>query len=193
MSSSDSAVKGQEPTAAFGMAEEAGRKMSLYLGWVGGIIVIDQITKLIVERNMRPYDPIPVLGEFFRLTFIYNRGAAFGLHLGEWSRFIFMGLAVAAVVVLFVMYRNTPWSDRLRLLAIASVTGGAIGNVIDRVRSSRGVVDFLDMDFPDLWMGEFRWPVFNVADIAVTCGAILLAVSLWREERQVEKELDAAR
>ena len=193
MSSSDSAVKGHEPNAAFGMAEESGRKMSLYLGWVGGIIVIDQITKLIVERNMRPYDPIPVLGDFFRLTFIYNRGAAFGLHLGEWSRFIFMGLAVAAVVVLFVMYRNTPWSDRLRLLAIASVTGGAIGNVIDRVRSSRGVVDFLDMDFPDLWMGEFRWPVFNVADIAVTCGALLLAVSLWREERQVEKELDAAR
>jgi signal peptidase II len=189
---SDSAAAQDRPATAAVAGEDSGRKTAFYVSVVGGVIFLDQLTKFVVERGMRPYEPVPVLGDVFRLTFIYNRGAAFGLHLGEWSRFIFMGLAAAAVVILFMMYRNTPWTDRLRLLAIASVTGGAIGNVIDRVRSSRGVVDFLDFDFPDLWMGEFRWPVFNVADIAVTLGALLLAISLWREERKIETELEAA-
>ncbi len=188
---SDTAVTESRP-APVASGDESARKTTFYVSVVGGVIFVDQLTKFIVERGMRPYEPVPVLGDVFRLTFIYNRGAAFGLHLGEWSRFIFMGLAAAAVVILFMMYRNTPWTDRMRLLAIAAVTGGAIGNVIDRVRSSRGVVDFLDFDFPDLWMGEFRWPVFNVADIAVTLGALMLAASLWREERKLETELKAS-
>ena len=75
----------------------------------------------------------------------------------------------------------------LRAGAPSSVTGGAIGNVVDRVRSSRGVIDFLDFG-----VGEYRWPVFNVADIAVTVGALLLAFSLWREEQKQEQELDGS-
>jgi signal peptidase II len=168
-------------------AGETGRKAALYLGVVFGVIALDQITKAIVLKSLRPYSPVEVWGDFFRLTFIYNTGAACGLHLGESSRWVFMGLAAVAVVVLWFMFRGTPWSDRLRLFAIASVTGGAIGNVIDRVRSSRGVIDFLDFG-----VGDVRWPVFNVADIAVTVGALLLAYSLWREEQKQEHELDAA-
>jgi signal peptidase II len=163
---------------------DTARKAMLYAGIVALVIVLDVWTKRMVEESLRLYDPVPVLGrDFFRLTYIFNRGAAFGLHLGDSSRYIFMGLAVVAVVFLLYMYRNTPWSDRLRLIAIASVTGGAIGNLIDRVRSARGVVDFLDFG-----VGTVRWPVFNVADIAVTVGAILLAISLWREEQNHERE-----
>lgn len=158
------------------------RKIALYAGVVGSVVVLDIITKRIVERTLVLYDPVPVWGDFFRLTYIFNKGAAFGLHLGGASRYVFMALAIVAVVVLFLMYRSTPWTDRARLLAIASVTGGAIGNLIDRVRWDRGVVDFLDFGF-----GNVRWPVFNVADIAVTCGAILLAISLWREETETER------
>jgi signal peptidase II len=66
----------------------------------------------------------------------------------------------------------------VRLLAISLICAGAIGNLVDRVRSHRGVVDFLDIG-----IGDLRWPVFNVADIAVTTGAVFLALSLWREER----------
>ena len=84
------------------------------------------------------------------------------------------------MVLLFVWYRSTPLDDRLRLLAIATVTGGAVGNLIDRVRSRLGVVDFMDMGF-----GSVRWPVFNVADIAVTVGAVMLAISLWKEEQEM--------
>src|SRR5690606_9164211 len=97
--------------------------------------------------------------------------------------YVFLALTVVALVVLLVWYRSTPASDRLRLVAIASVTGGAIGNLIDRVRSERGVVDFLDVGF-----GSVRWPVFNVADIAVTTGALLLAYSLWKEEQAERRD-----
>jgi signal peptidase II len=171
--------------ALAGTPDEARRKIALYVGMVGGVVVLDQLTKMMVLRSLRPYSPVEVLGDVFRLTFIYNTGAAFGLHLGDASRWVFMGLAAVAVVVLWAMFRGTPWKDRARLVAIASVTGGAIGNVVDRVRSSRGVVDFLDFG-----VGEYRWPVFNVADIAVTLGALLLAFSLWREEQKIEQELD---
>ena len=170
---------------ALSQADAERRKLGLYLGTVGGVILLDQVTKFVVERSLQLYNPVPVLGDVFRLTYIFNRGAAFGLNLGQSSRWIFMGLAAVAVVVLWLMYRGTPWGDKLRLIAIASVTGGAIGNLIDRVRSSRGVVDFLDFG-----VGDVRWPVFNVADIAVTVGALMLAFSLWREEKKIEHELD---
>lgn len=167
-------------------ADEMQRKMTLYAVVVLGWIAIDQATKLIAQATLRLYDPVPVIGDFFRLTYIYNPGAAFGLHLGPWSRIAFSVLALGASVLLFLMYRSTPWSDRMRLVAIGMVTGGALGNLIDRLRSSRGVIDFFDFG-----LGDMRWPVFNVADIGVTVGALLLAVSLWREEQRLEKEEDA--
>jgi signal peptidase II len=189
----DTVITQSAPLAATTPADEARRKTVLYVSTVAGVIVLDQLTKFLVlgrfpgiAPGLRPYTPVEVWGDFFRLTFIYNTGAAFGLHLGDASRWVFMALAAVAVVVLWFMFRGTPWKDRVRLIAIASVTGGAIGNVIDRVRSSRGVVDFLDFG-----VGDTRWPVFNVADIAVTCGALLLAYSLWREEQKQEQELDA--
>ena len=167
-----------EDRGTFAAAKGEG-KAALYLGTVAGVIVLDIITKWIAQ-SMLPFGrPVPVIGDFFRLTYIYNPGAAFGLHLGAYSRFIFLVLAVVAVVVLYAMYRTTPSTDRLRIFAIAAVTGGAIGNLIDRVRSPLGVVDFFDFG-----IGGARWPVFNVADIGVTVGAILLAISLWQEDRQ---------
>ncbi len=160
------------------LREEERRKAVVYGGITGAIIVLDQITKLIAQQLLPPYQPVPVLGDVFRLTYIYNPGAAFGLHLGPASRYIFLALTVVCVVVLFNWFRGTPASDRLRLIAISLVTAGAIGNFIDRVRSSRGVIDFFDFG-----IGDLRWPVFNIADIGVTVGAILLAISLWREDQ----------
>jgi signal peptidase II len=154
-------------------------KVWLYVLLVALVVGLDVATKWVVERTLILYHPVPVMGEVVRLTYIHNTGAAFGLHLGDYSRYIFLTLTVVAVVVLFLWYRATPWQDRLRLIAIASVTGGAIGNMLDRLRSHLGVVDFLDVGW-----GTVRWPVFNVADIAVTIGAILLGISLWAEERR---------
>jgi signal peptidase II len=161
---------------------EAG-KWRVY-GWVVSVVLLlDIVTKVIAQRTLPEYRPVPVLGDFFRLTYIFNPGAAFGLHLGPWSRVFFAVLALVAVVILFFFYRGTPPDYRGRRLAIALVTGGALGNFIDRIRSPRGVIDFFDFGF-----GDFRWPVFNVADIAVTTGAILLAISLWQEDTEVSDE-----
>jgi signal peptidase II len=151
-------------------------RWTLYGVLVGSIVVLDQVTKVVVQQTLIPYRPVEVLGDIFRLTYIYNPGAAFGLNLGPHSRFIFLGLSMVAVVVLFYLYRSTPVEDWMRRVAVSLVTAGAIGNAIDRVRSPEGVIDFLDFG-----IGNLRWPVFNVADIAVTLGALMLAVSLWRE------------
>lgn len=170
-------------------ASSSPSKTLLFGGTMAFVLALDVLTKWIVQRTLRPYDPIPVWGDFFRLTYIFNRGAAFGLHLGEYSRWIFGALAIIAVLVLFGMYRAAAPTDRLRILALALVTAGAIGNLIDRIRSEQGVVDFLDFGFgtgPD----AIRWPVFNVADIGVTVGALLLAISLWREEQQAGGDAD---
>lgn len=169
-----------------GAESDQARKAVLYGGLSALIVILDQITKYLVQQNLTPYRPVPILGDFFRLTFIYNPGAAFGLHVGELSRYIFLGLTVACVIVLVIWFRSTPITERMRLLAIALVTAGAIGNFIDRLRSARGVVDFLDVGFETL-----RWPVFNVADIGVTVGALILAVSLWREDQAAREDEEA--
>jgi signal peptidase II len=81
------------------------------------------------------------------------------------------------------MVRQTESSHRVRLLALGLVCGGAVGNLIDRIRSSRGVVDFIDVG-----IGQLRWPTFNVADMAVTCGAVALALVLWAEGRHAAEQ-----
>ena len=142
------------------------------------VVILDQITKLVAEATLAA-TPRPVFGEWFRFALVYNPGAAFGLHLGPYSRWLFMGLTAGALVILGRLYRETEDDDYRRVLAIALVAAGAVGNVIDRIRSEFGVVDFLDIGF-----GAHRWPTFNVADIAVSSGAFLLALVLWHEERR---------
>jgi signal peptidase II len=157
-------------------------KLGIFAGTAGFVLILDLLTKYVVQNTLILYDTIPVLGDFFRLTYIHNPGAAFGLHLGPYSRFIFLGLAFVALGVLLVMYRHTAADDRLRLFAIGAIAGGALGNVIDRIRSAAGVVDFLDFG-----IGQVRWPVFNIADTAVTIGAILLLLSLWAEDQRRDR------
>ncbi len=143
------------------------------------IVTLDALTKLIAEATLLLTPGVPVIGDWFQLRLVYNRGAAFGLHVGPYSRWVFFGVAVLAVFVLNRMSLHTSVGDRFRQLALGLVAGGAAGNLVDRVRSSRGVVDFLD-----LGVGALRWPTFNVADIAVSCGGIALAIALWREDHR---------
>jgi signal peptidase II len=158
---------------------EARQKHTLY--WIIVIVwvAIDVVTKAWAETALAPQRvPHEVIGDFVRFTLVYNQGAAFGMHIGEWSRWIFAVLTVGALVMLAHLLRETRSGDVTRTLALALVTAGAIGNLIDRIRSPRGVIDFIDI-------GTERWRfwTFNVADIGVSCGAILLAIVLWREER----------
>jgi signal peptidase II len=125
------------------------------------------------------HQSISVFGDVVRLTYTHNPGAAFGINIGEHSRVFFLVLSILALGVLTSIYRATPNADRLRLFAVALVGAGAIGNILDRLRYERGVVDFLDVG-----IGAHRWWVFNVADSAVTVGAVLLLISYLLEERR---------
>lgn len=142
-----------------------------------GLLAADIVTKRIAENALLPIPPVRVLGDWLQLRLVYNQGAAFGLHLGEWSRWIFLAIALVAVVLLYRMARGSSPRDLLRQAACGLVAGGAAGNLVDRIRSSQGVVDFIDVG-----IGATRWPTFNVADMGVSVGAIALAISLWMED-----------
>ena len=152
----------------------------LFWSVIGVVLIADIITKRIaVDRLMPRRMPHEVFGEWVRFTLVYNPGAAFGLHLGQYSRWIFTVLTLVALVILWRLYKQTQMGDKIRLLAIALVSAGAVGNLIDRLRGAAGVVDFIDVG-----IGDMRWPTFNVADMAVSTGAFLLAYVLWGEDQQ---------
>jgi signal peptidase II len=142
------------------------------------VVLADVVTKAMAVFTLHPVGlPHEVIGERVRLTLVYNPGAAFGLHLGQYSRWIFLALTGVVLAVLWRLYRETRDRDNLRTASLALVCGGAIGNALDRVRSGDGVVDFID-----LGAGALRWPTFNLADVAVSVGAFLLAWVLWGDE-----------
>ena len=142
------------------------------------IVIADVVTKMIALNALQLFQPEPVAGNWLRLTLVRNPGAAFGLYLGDYSRYIFMVLTIGALIILWRLYQTTREGDLPRTLAIALVCAGAIGNLIDRIRWQEGVVDFIDIGFRDM-----RWPTFNVADMAVSTGAFLLAWVLWGDDK----------
>jgi signal peptidase II len=159
--------------------ESARPNPPLFWGTLIVVVAVDFVTKIIAAGSLSPlHVPHEILGNHLRLTLVYNPGAAFGLNLGIYSRWIFMALTAGALVILARLYQATRQGDLLRTLALGLVCGGAVGNLIDRVRSASGVVDFIDVG-----VGDMRWPTFNVADMAVSVGAFLLAWVLWGEER----------
>jgi signal peptidase II len=157
---------------------------------LAAVLAFDVVTKALAVANLRMYLPREVIGEVFRLTLVYNPGAAFGSHFGEHSRIIFSLLSLVVLVVLARLYRETRPDQRLQSLGLGLVVGGAIGNLIDRVRSPLGVVDFIDVG-----VGDVRFWTFNVADAGVSVGAVLLAWVLSREpapEGEAERAEGAA-
>lgn len=151
---------------------------------IGFMVFLDQVSKYIIKTQMDLFESKPVLGSFFQITYVENDGAAFGVQLG--SPKIFLALSViAAILVLYylIRMRDKNW---LPQLALAFIAAGAIGNLTDRFINGK-VVDFFDIEFFDIYIPSFnflgitlsgysmtRWPVFNVADIAITCGMIII-------------------
>jgi signal peptidase II len=158
-----------------------GAKRPLFWLVVMAVVVLDVFTKWLAVRMLRPGVPEPVLGDWLLFKLVYNPGAAFGLYVGPSSRWVFMALAFVALIVLGSMVIHTRADQWVRLISLGLVCGGALGNLIDRVRSSVGVVDFIDV-----WIGPLNWPTFNFADMAVTSGAVVLAALLWFEGREHE-------
>jgi signal peptidase II len=152
-----------------------------WLGIAAIIILIDQITKITVNKLFTFGESVPVTS-FFNLVLAYNKGAAFSFLASEsgWQRYVFTGVAIAAVIfIIYLLKRHA--GQRLFCWALAMILGGAVGNVIDRVLYGH-VIDFLDFYLPNSSLPH--WPAFNVADMAIVGGAILFVID---ELRRVGK------
>lgn len=141
----------------------------------GLVIIIDQITKAVILSFIPLYRSIAVVQGFFSLTHIQNPGGAFGFMSNQSSsllNIIFLFVASLAICLVFYFYINTPKKYNLLATGFALIFGGAIGNMIDRIRFGK-VVDFLDF-----YIGDFHWPAFNVADSAISVGIVIFLFHL---------------
>jgi len=161
------------------MPQRANRFWTTFLS----IVLVDIATKRFAVTALTPYVPKNVFDDVLRFTLAYNSGGAMSLSLGPSSRWWFTLLSIATLFVLAYMYRHTSADDRLQLASLALICGGAVGNLIDRVRSPRGVVDFIDIG-----IGTHRFWTFNIADMGVTIGTAtltwILCVHASSEERR---------
>ena len=146
--------------------------MPLFIGFLA--IILDQLVKIYVVSNMKLGESIPVVQDIFHLTYVLNPGAAFGIL--ENHRWFFIVICIAIILCVAIFYKSIRRECAMFRYGLGLLLGGAVGNLIDRIQNGL-VVDFLD----------FRiWPVFNIADIAICVGAVMLVVSLLNESWQDE-------
>lgn len=138
------------------------------------VIAADQFTKHLVLQGIPLYKTVPLIDGFFNLTYVTNTGAAFGFLAGHeaWRHLFFLGIGGISVLAILLFYCKAGPHSLAVTLGLALVSGGALGNVWDRVQLGF-VVDFLDF-----YLGHYHWPAFNVADSAITVGGVLMAWSL---------------
>ncbi|MFH1148002.1 MAG: signal peptidase II [Pseudomonadota bacterium] len=155
------------------------RIILLFLAAASCVFAIDQLSKVYIQRYFQSRETLPIIPGFFNLTFVTNTGVAFGLFGGTghaWKRYGLLIVNVLAVGFIFYFLKQLIRKGSRPAVALGLILGGAIGNSIDRARLGN-VIDFLDF-----YVSGFHWPAFNVADAAITCGAIYLAFLLVKED-----------
>lgn len=150
--------------------------------------ILDQGTKIWMTALLTEHGGIIVIPQFFQLILVHNTGAAFGVLAGGemWKRAIFLAIGILSAAFLAYLYRSQAARTQWLLWGTALVSGGAIGNLADRIRLG-AVVDFLDFH-----LGPYHWPAFNIADIAITVGGACLALHLLRSPHQRQNPPKAA-
>jgi signal peptidase II len=153
------------------------------LALVGGsVLILDQVTKAYIDTVFHLHESLPIIPDLFSITYVRNPGAAFGLFAGQNSLFrsvFFSCVSLIALSFLGMMVYQTPKHDRWGMISLSLLLGGAMGNLIDRVRMGE-VIDFLDF-----YIGTYHWPAFNVADSAITVGVTLLMLNLYLDKKNV--------
>jgi signal peptidase II len=150
------------------------------------VVAVDQATKLWVAGRMELFESLPVVPGFFHITYIRNPGAAFGLFSeahGVFRMSLLIGVSLLAVGLLTTFFLRSPHADRLSRMAAVLVMGGALGNLIDRLRFGE-VIDFLDV-----FVGGHHWPAFNLADSAISIGIGLFVLCAWRDRGRAREEV----
>jgi signal peptidase II len=146
------------------------------------VVLLDQLTKLWVVHHFILYESSEIIPGFFNLTYLTNTGAAFGIlagHPASWRQFFFIGVAGVALAAIFFLHKKISAESRWYTVSLAMIAGGAVGNLIDRVRLG-SVVDFLEF-----YLSSYHWPAFNVADSAITVGVgIFLLVNFLQSKKR---------
>ena len=143
------------------------------------VLVLDQLTKIYIDRTMELHSSITVIEGFFNITYLRNKGAAFGILADSaWRLPFFLLVSTIAVAVILVVIKRLRDDQVLNAASLSLIFSGALGNLIDRVRLGE-VIDFLDVH----WKGH-HWPAFNIADSAICVGVFLLAIEMIQEERR---------
>ena len=149
------------------------------------VILFDQISKVYIDSSMHLHDSFPVIQGFFSITYIRNPGAAFGFLAGASPLFryiFFVAITVTAIVLILHYIRKSKAEEVCLTLSLSLILSGAVGNLIDRIRFGE-VIDFLDV-----YIGSYHWPAFNVADSAISVGAVILFIELIK--RGKERDID---
>ena len=143
--------------------------------FAGLVVLVDQLSKAAIWHTIPLYHSVPIIPGFFDITHIHNPGGAFGLFAhqsGGWRQGFFLILISAAMIAIFCFYRIIPPTHPWLAFGLALIFGGAIGNLIDRLRFGE-VVDFLKF-----YIGKYQWPSFNIADSAITVGVGIFLIHL---------------
>jgi signal peptidase II len=144
-------------------------------------LLLDQATKLLIDRSMQLFDSIPVVTNFFNITYVRNRGAAFSfLSEASWRLPFFIAITLVASIAILVAFHKLRDDQKLAQISMSMIFSGAIGNLIDRVRLGE-VIDFLDAH----WY-RHHWPAFNIADSLICVGVFLLALDMLLEEKRLK-------
>ena len=170
------------------MPNAAGRFGRLGWLWLSVLVlVIDQASKFYFEGSLTMYQQIVVIPDYFSWTLAYNTGAAFSFlaDAAGWQRWFFAAIALVVSVVLAVWLKRLKPGETWLALALALVLGGAVGNLLDRILFGH-VVDFILLH----WQHRWYFPAFNIADSAITVGAILLALDMFKSEKSGEPAHD---
>lgn len=147
-------------------------------------IIVDQITKVYIDGSMRLFDSIPIMDNFFHITYVRNRGAAFSfLSNASWRLPFFITVSLIAAIVILIAFYKLRDDQKLAQVSLAMIFSGAVGNLIDRVRLGE-VIDFLDVH----WY-RHHWPAFNVADSLICVGVLLLAIDMLLEEKKTKQSV----
>ncbi len=161
-------------------------KKYLYLLVISGLVIsIDQLTKLYIHTQFQLGESLVVVKNLFNITYVRNFGAAFGFLANshpEFREIFFLLMPPVALTIILFILRTVKDSDRLQVIALSSIFGGAIGNYIDRLRF-RYVIDFLDFHINE----KYTWPAFNVADSAIVSGVCILLLMMLLESKSQKR------
>ncbi len=141
-----------------------------------GILLIDQLSKYFINSYFLLHQPVAILKNFFHINYIRNVGAAFGLFSDLSSQIrtpLFLGVSILAILMILIFFSKLEARQSFLSFSFSLIMGGALGNFLDRIRLGY-VIDFLDLH----WYDYYHWPTFNIADIAITVGVILLLLEV---------------